>query len=67
MIDKIIPKAENADKGFHYTVSDEQIAVYATWTLKEKLNWLEEAYKFIDRVQTPAEKQRMRDARNFIR
>lgn len=63
-MDRIIPKAENADKGFHYTVSDEQIAAYSKWTIEEKLNWLEDTYKLIDSLQTPDERKRMREARN---
>ncbi len=64
MTDKIIPKAENADKGFHYTVSDEQIAAYAKWTIEEKLKWLADTYRFIDSIQTPEERKRMREIRN---
>jgi len=63
-MDKIIPKAENADKGFHYTVSDEQIAAYAKWTIEEKLNWLTEMSMFIQSVQTPEERERMKIAKN---
>jgi hypothetical protein len=64
MADTIIPKAENADKGFHYTVSDEQLAEYAKWTTEEKLNWLEQTWKFIDSVQTQQERERMKNVRN---
>ncbi len=60
MANRIVPKKENTDKGFHYTVSDEQIAQYAKWTLLEKLTWLEETAKFIYNVQTPEERERMK-------
>ncbi|MFI5172446.1 MAG: hypothetical protein ACHQFW_08650 [Chitinophagales bacterium] len=60
----IIPKKENANKGFNYTVSDEQIEAYAKFTLKEKLNWLEKTNEFIYRFQTEEEKLRMREMRN---
>ena len=58
-MDKLIPKGENADKGFHYTVSDEQIAAYAKWTIEEKLDWLAETAKFADSVLTDEERQMM--------
>lgn len=60
MDNPIKPKKENANKGFHYAVSDEQIAEYAKWTLLEKLTWLEETAKFIYNIQTPEERERMR-------
>lgn len=34
------PKLENADKGYTYTVTKEQIEAYKKWTLKEKLQWI---------------------------
>ncbi len=43
----IIPKAENAGKGFHYTVTDEQIAAHQKRSLKEIFEWLEKTNKFI--------------------
>ena len=64
MENKIIPKKENINKGFHYTVSDEQIAAYRKWTVEEKLRWLEETNKFIYSVQTPEERKRMREMKN---
>ncbi len=41
MSDPIIPKAENADKGFHYTVTDEQIKEHQKRSVKEIFEWLE--------------------------
>jgi len=61
---KIIPKKENANKGFHYTVSDEQLELYKKFTLMEKLQWLENGYKFIDTFQTPEERIRMREMKH---
>ena len=58
---KIVPKKENANKGFHYTVSDEKIKAYAKFTLLEKLNWLERTNKFLFSIQTPEERERMRN------
>ena len=64
MKSKIIPKKENANKGFHYTVSDEQIELYSKFSLIEKLRWLENGNKFIAMFQTPEEKVRMHEMKN---
>lgn len=64
MKNKIIPKKENENKGFSYTVSDEQIAAYSKWTIAEKLRWLEETNKLIYSLQTPEERKRMLQLRN---
>ncbi len=64
MSKKIIPKKENANKGFHYTVSDEQIAAYQKFTIEEKFRWLENGNKFIYLMQTPEERERMRRIKN---
>ena len=65
MSDRIIPKAENANKGFHYTVTDEQIKEHQARSVKEILEWLEKTAKFIYSVQTPEERERMKRAKNF--
>lgn len=54
----IIPKYENADKGYTYTVTDEQIAAYAKWTLDERLQWVFDTYELVSQLQTPEEKAR---------
>ena len=60
----IIPKAENADKCFHYTVTDEQIREHQKRSVKEIMEWLEKTNKFIYAVQTPEERERMKKAKN---
>jgi hypothetical protein len=65
MSDRITPKAENANKGFHYTVTDEQIKEHQARSVKEILEWLEKTAKFIYSVQTPEERERMKRAKNF--
>ena len=64
MKNKIIPKAENANKGFHYTVTDAQIKEHQQRSLKEIFEWLETTNKFIYEMQTPEERERMRKAKN---
>ena len=61
----IIPIAENANKGFHYTVTDEQIREHQKRSVKEIFEWLEKTNKFIHSIQTPEERERMRKAKNL--
>ena len=65
MKSKISPKLENADKGFHYTVSEEQIKEHQKRSVKEIFEWLEKTSKFIYEMQTPEERERMRKAKNI--
>jgi hypothetical protein len=50
---EIKPKLENANIGFHNTVTDEQIAAHREKSVEEILMWIEETSKFIYDVQTP--------------
>jgi hypothetical protein len=61
----IIPLEENENVGFHYTVTDEQLATRAKMTTEEILNWVEETAKFIYELQTPQERELMKLAKNF--
>lgn len=65
MSTKITPKKENEGKGFHYTVTEEQIRQHQSRSLEEIFRWLEETNKFIYSVQTPEERERMKKAKNF--
>lgn len=62
---KIIPKKENENVGFHYTVMDEQIAVFQKLTVEERVTWVETTAKFIYDMQTPEERDRIKKAKNF--
>ncbi|MDI1356350.1 MAG: hypothetical protein PSX36_15645 [bacterium] len=62
---KLKPKVENNNIGFHYTVSQEQIDAHRKRTPEEILEWLETTSKFIYELQTPAERQRLKKAKNF--
>jgi hypothetical protein len=64
-MDKITPKKENENVGFHYTVTDEQIAEHRKRSIAEIFAWLEETSKFIYALQTPEERERMQKAKNF--
>lgn len=60
----IIPKAENANKGFHYTVTDEQIKEHQERSILDIFEWLEKTNEFIYRLQTPDERKRSRALKN---
>jgi hypothetical protein len=62
---EIKPKLENANIGFHYTVTDEQIAAHQKKSVEEILMWIEETSKFIYDVQTPEERLRTKLAKQF--
>ena len=61
---KITPIKENANKGFHYTVSDEQIAAHKKRSLIEIFAWLENTSKFIYSLQTASERAKTKGAKN---
>lgn len=65
MKSKLTPIKENANKGFHYTVTDEQIREHQKRSLEEIFEWLEETNKFLLAVQTPEERERMKRAKNM--
>jgi hypothetical protein len=62
---KIVPKKENQNVGFHYTVTDEQIKEHQKKSVGEIINWVESTAKFIYDMQTPEERERMERAKNF--
>jgi hypothetical protein len=61
---KIIPKKENQNREFHYTVTDEQIAEHQKRSIKEIFMWLESTQKLIYALQTPEERLRSKEAKN---
>jgi hypothetical protein len=60
MDNSLKPKLENADKGFSYTVTKEQIEAYKKWSLKEKLQWIWDTNILLYTIQTPEERERSR-------
>lgn len=62
----LTPKKENANKGFHYTVSEEQIREHQKRSIKEIFEWIEKTSKFIYSIQTPEERERMERAKNIV-
>ena len=64
-MEKIKPKIENANKGFHYTVTEEQIREHQQRSVEEIFQWLETTNKFIYNIQTPEERARMIKSKNI--
>lgn len=60
----IQPKKENEGVGFHYTVTDEQIAEHKKRSITEIFEWLESTRKLIDAVQTEKERAFARSLKN---
>lgn len=50
-------------KGFHYTVTDEQIRQHRQRTVAEIFEWLETTNEFLYNFQTPEERERMHKIR----
>jgi hypothetical protein len=44
------------NRGFHYSVSDSQLAEYATWTIEQRLRWVVETARFTLSLQTRDER-----------
>lgn len=62
---EIKPKLENANIGFHYTVTDEQIKTHQKKSIEEILLWIETTSQFIYEAQTPEERLRSKLAKQF--
>lgn len=54
----IVPKKENENVGFSYTVTMEQMQKHAALSPEEVLKWIEEMATFIYELQTPEERER---------
>ena len=61
---KIIPKKENEGVGFTYHVTEEQIRKHQQLSIAQILQWLYETNRFLNAVQTPEEKERMKKFKN---
>ncbi len=61
----IVPKKENANVGFQYMVTGEQIREHQKKSTEEIIEWVASTAKFIYEIQTPEERERMKQAKNF--
>jgi hypothetical protein len=62
---KLVPLKANQNKGFHYTVTDEQITAHQKLSLHELFEWLESTNRFVSKLQTAEEKQRSARAKTI--
>ncbi|MDX2191289.1 MAG: hypothetical protein SFY32_15660 [Bacteroidota bacterium] len=60
----IKPKIENAEVGFEYAITDEQIKRYALFSDEEKLAWLDDINEFLNATQTKEEKEYIKKFKN---
>ncbi len=60
-----IEPSEN-QKGFYYSVTDEQIRVHQQRSMKQIFEWLESTNEFIYLMQTPEERIRMTAIRKGV-
>ncbi len=52
------PKKDMEGVGFHYTVTEEQVAKHRKLSVEEIFNWIEETNAFILALQTEEERNR---------
>jgi len=52
------PKSENQDKGYFFTVSDDEIKAHMSRSPKDIFQWLETTNRFVNQIQTPQEKRK---------
>jgi len=61
----VVPKTENSEKGYHYTINIEQILEHQKRSVKEIFEWIEQTNKLIYAIKTPEERERLKKAKNF--
>ena len=61
---KIEPKKENEGIGYSYTVTDEQVKAHQKLSLQEICHWLDSTRNFVEKLQTPEEKEFARVLKN---
>lgn len=52
------PKSENQNKGYFFSVSDDEIKEHLSRSPKDIFQWLETTNKFVNQIQTPVEKRK---------
>ncbi len=56
---------KNSQKGFFYTVTDEQIEAHRKRSVKDIFRWIESTNKFVHSVQNSHEHKRKLRAKDF--
>ena len=59
----LMPKAENQDKGFYFSVTDEEIKAHLNRSCKDILQWIESTNRFVYQAQTAQERNRSKASR----
>ena len=52
------PKSENQNRGYYFSVSDDEIKEHMSRSTKDIFQWLESTNRFVNQIQTPQEKKR---------
>jgi hypothetical protein len=66
MKEPIKPKLENANKGFNYTVTPEQLEAHQKWSLEDRLRWIWDTNVLLSKIHTPEERERGRVLKHKI-
>lgn len=56
----LTPKSENQNRGYFFSVSDDEIKEHMNRSTKDIFQWLESTNRFVNQLQTPKEKERSR-------
>jgi hypothetical protein len=59
-------KRKPEDKGFAFTLDKEKIRATYNMSAKDKLEWLEEANRFVNASMTPAKRKRWAKIKNGV-
>lgn len=59
------PKKENQDKGYFFTVTDQEIIAHRGRSFKDIVSWLETTNKFVYAIQTEEERTKSHRAKTI--
>ena len=59
-------KKQNQNRGYHFTVTQEQVTAHQKLTVSEVFDWLEKMNAFLFSVQTPAQRSIMKEVKGKI-
>ena len=54
----LVPKTENQEKGYYFSVTDDEIRAHLARSCKDIFQWIETTNRFIYQAQTPQERFR---------
>lgn len=59
----LLPREENQNKGFYFSVTDEEIKAHLNRSCKDIFQWLETTNRFVYQAQTAQERTRSKLSR----